>query len=114
VAEGLFDALGKGCVSLVGALLGATYPEWLTEQRPAHERLTTEIVGPETGLNDPIQRLFDLTPDEIRIVEQPNSGSGWAHYRSDPTLPVSTSTLCRALPSDQSSPRRCSWRSRCW
>lgn len=46
------------------------WEEWLTTQRSEHERLTGEIVGLETELNDRVYRLFDLTPDEIRITEE--------------------------------------------
>jgi hypothetical protein len=38
-------------------------------QRAAHERLTAEIVALEMELNDRVYRLFDLTPDESRLIE---------------------------------------------
>jgi type I restriction-modification system DNA methylase subunit len=47
--------------------------EWdtfLTDRRQQHERLTGEIVALETELNDRVYRLFDLTAEEIHIIEE--------------------------------------------
>jgi hypothetical protein len=46
------------------------WEEWLAAQRAGHARLTGEIVALETELNDRVYRLFNLTPDEIRIIEE--------------------------------------------
>lgn len=43
---------------------------WLATQQVEHERLTTEIVRLEEELNDRVYALFDLTPAEIRIIEE--------------------------------------------
>ena len=42
---------------------------WFTEQRAEHQRLNDEIVGLETDLNERVYRLFDLTPDETKFIE---------------------------------------------
>jgi hypothetical protein len=47
--------------------------EWdtfLTDRRTQHERLTGEIVALETELNERVYRLFDLTAEEIRLIEE--------------------------------------------
>lgn len=47
--------------------------EWksrLASRRIEHVRLTNEIDALETELNERIYRHFDLTLDEIRIIEQ--------------------------------------------
>ncbi len=43
---------------------------WLADRRSEHERLTAEIVRLETALNAQVYALFDLTPAEIRIIEE--------------------------------------------
>lgn len=43
---------------------------WLATQRVEHERLTAEIVHLETGLNERVYRLFNLTPQEVQTIEQ--------------------------------------------
>jgi hypothetical protein len=42
----------------------------LAARRSEHERLTARIVDLEGELNDRVYALFDLTPDEIRIIEE--------------------------------------------
>jgi hypothetical protein len=46
------------------------WDSWLAGQRAEHERLTAEIVRLETELNDRVYSLFDLTPSEVRIIEE--------------------------------------------
>jgi hypothetical protein len=46
------------------------WEEWLAKGRTQHESLTAEIVRLETELNAHIYELFDLTPEEIRTIEQ--------------------------------------------
>jgi hypothetical protein len=43
---------------------------WLTSRRGEHEQRTTEIVRLETQLNERVYALFDLTPAEIKIIEE--------------------------------------------
>ncbi|MFN3651307.1 MAG: Eco57I restriction-modification methylase domain-containing protein [Armatimonadota bacterium] len=43
---------------------------WLADSRADHDRLTGKIVALETELNERVYRLFDLTADEIRIIEE--------------------------------------------
>lgn len=43
---------------------------WLAAQRAEHDRLTAEIIRLETDLNARVYALFDLTPDEIQIIEE--------------------------------------------
>jgi len=43
---------------------------WLTAQRADHARLTAEIVTRETALNARVYALFNLTPDEIALIEE--------------------------------------------
>jgi hypothetical protein len=43
---------------------------WLDAKRAEHERLTAEIVRLETELNAKVYELFDLTPAEIKIIEE--------------------------------------------
>ncbi|MCE7938812.1 MAG: hypothetical protein DYG90_09590 [Chloroflexi bacterium CFX6] len=43
---------------------------WLAEQRAAHAAHTAEIVRLETDLNRRVYALFDLTGDEVRLVEE--------------------------------------------
>ena len=43
---------------------------WLTTQRADHARLTAEIVERETALNARVYALFDLTDDEITLIEE--------------------------------------------
>jgi hypothetical protein len=42
----------------------------LAARRSEHERLTARIVDLEGELNDRVYALFDLTADEIRIIEE--------------------------------------------
>jgi hypothetical protein len=42
----------------------------LADRRREHERLTGEIVALETELDERVYCLFDLTPEEIRIIEE--------------------------------------------
>jgi hypothetical protein len=46
------------------------WEEWLMGRRAEHQRLTAEIVHLETELNTHVYDLFDLTPEEIRTIEQ--------------------------------------------
>jgi hypothetical protein len=46
------------------------WDEWLSESRKEHQRLTGEIVDLETELNECVYRLFDLTAEEIRLIEE--------------------------------------------
>lgn len=43
---------------------------WLADQRAAHQRFTAEIVRLETELNARVYALFDLTADEIQLIEE--------------------------------------------
>ncbi len=43
---------------------------FLTTDRAEHARLTSEIIQLETELNARVYALFDLTPEEIAIVEE--------------------------------------------
>jgi hypothetical protein len=43
---------------------------WLTTQCAGHTRLTAEIVARETDLNTRVYALFNLTPDEIALIEE--------------------------------------------
>lgn len=43
---------------------------WLAGQRGEHERRTAEIVRLETELNRRVYELFDLTPAEIKLIEE--------------------------------------------
>jgi hypothetical protein len=43
---------------------------WLTERRAEHDLRTAEIVRLETELNERVYRLFDLTLDEVRVIEE--------------------------------------------
>jgi hypothetical protein len=40
------------------------------ERRHEHGRLTTDIVARETEMNDRVYRLFGLTKDDIRLIEE--------------------------------------------
>ena len=46
------------------------WEEWLEVRRGQHERLTGEIVRLETELNERVYELFDLTLDEIQVIEE--------------------------------------------
>lgn len=46
------------------------WEEWLGEQRRRHEQHTAAIVAGETELNARVYRLFDLSADEIRLIEE--------------------------------------------
>ncbi len=43
---------------------------WLTAQRADHAHLTAEIIERETALNARVYALFDLTDDEITLIEE--------------------------------------------
>jgi hypothetical protein len=43
---------------------------WLAEGRAEHERLTEEIIRLETDLNARVYDLFDLSPADIRLIEE--------------------------------------------
>ena len=46
------------------------WESWLTDQRAEHQRLTADIIGHETDLNARVYALFDLTDEEIAVVEE--------------------------------------------
>ena len=46
------------------------WEEWLVPRRSEHERRTAEIVRSETQLNERVYALFDLSPAEVRIIEE--------------------------------------------
>ena len=46
------------------------WEDWLEAQRGKHERYTAEIVRLETELNERVYALFDLTPEEIQVIEE--------------------------------------------
>ncbi len=46
------------------------WEDWLATQRAAHQQHTADIVQLETDLNAEVYALFDLTPAEIRTVEE--------------------------------------------
>ena len=46
------------------------WEEWLGSRRREHEGATAEIVRMETELNKRVYALFELTPAEIRIIEE--------------------------------------------
>jgi hypothetical protein len=48
----------------------STWEARFATTRKEHERLTGEIVALEVELSDRVYRLFDLTPDEIKIIEE--------------------------------------------
>lgn len=43
---------------------------WLAGQRSEHLRLTADIVRLETDLNAHVYELFDLTPSEVKVIEE--------------------------------------------
>ncbi|MDI3340661.1 MAG: N-6 DNA methylase [Sphaerobacter sp.] len=43
---------------------------WLAEHRAEHQRYTAEMVRLEAELNERVYALFELTPDEIRVIEE--------------------------------------------
>jgi hypothetical protein len=50
-----------------------TADEWdsyLTENRREVERLTRELAAAENEINDRVYRLFQLTPDEIKLLQR--------------------------------------------
>ena len=50
-----------------------TADEWesyLIEKRSEHTRLTKALNAAETEINDRVYRLFDLTPDEIHLLQK--------------------------------------------
>ncbi|MBX0330697.1 hypothetical protein K2Z83_23860 [Oscillochloris sp. ZM17-4] len=48
----------------------AEWEPWLAQQRARHEKLTATIIDGETELNARVYRLFDLTDDEIKLIEE--------------------------------------------
>lgn len=48
----------------------AEWEPWLAEQRTRHEKLTATIIDGEIELNARVYRLFDLTDDEIKLIEE--------------------------------------------
>jgi len=46
------------------------WEDWLAGRREEHERLTAEIVRLETELNARVYALFDLTPEEVQVIER--------------------------------------------
>jgi len=46
------------------------WEEWLEGQQNKHTRLTTQIIRLERDLNAHVYALFDLTRDEIRLIEE--------------------------------------------
>ena len=46
------------------------WSKYLTDQRTHHESLTSQIVGLETQMNTVVYAAFDLTPDEIALIEK--------------------------------------------
>jgi hypothetical protein len=43
---------------------------WLKQRRSQHQQLTAEIIRLETGLNRRVYALFNLTPAEIKLIEE--------------------------------------------
>ncbi|MCI0576039.1 MAG: hypothetical protein L0332_02800 [Chloroflexi bacterium] len=43
---------------------------YLERRRAGHEQLTAEIVRLETELNERVYGLFELAPEEIKIIEE--------------------------------------------
>jgi hypothetical protein len=48
----------------------AEWEDWLGAQKREHQRLTDAIVAAESEINDRVCRLFGLTAEEIRMVEE--------------------------------------------
>lgn len=46
------------------------WEDWLEGRRGQHERLTGEIARLETQLNERVYGLFDLTSEEIQVIEE--------------------------------------------
>jgi len=46
------------------------WESYLTEQRAHQTRLTAALTTAEADLNARVYRLFDLTPDEIKLLEK--------------------------------------------
>ncbi len=46
------------------------WEEWLVARRAEHAQRTAEIVRLEMKLNSRVYDLFDLTPAEIKIIEE--------------------------------------------
>lgn len=46
------------------------WESWLTDQQAQHRALTDQIIDRETRLNAVVYQAFDLTPDEIALVER--------------------------------------------
>lgn len=45
------------------------WQEWLDEQRAAHARHSAAIIAGETALNARVYQLFDLSAEEIALIE---------------------------------------------
>jgi len=48
----------------------AEWEPWLAQQRARHEALTATIIDGESELNARVYKLFDLTDDEIKLIEE--------------------------------------------
>ena len=48
----------------------AEWEAWLAQQRARHEALTAAIIDGESELNARVYKLFDLTDDEIKLIEE--------------------------------------------
>ena len=46
------------------------WEDYLREHKAEHEGFTREIIRLETELNERVYALFDLTPDEIKLIEE--------------------------------------------
>ena len=46
------------------------WEDYLRERKAEHEGFTREIIRLETELNERVYALFDLTPDEIKLIEE--------------------------------------------
>ena len=53
--------------------IAPTYDDWepyLNEQRDHQTRLTAALAAAEADLNARVYRLFNLTPEEIKLLEK--------------------------------------------
>lgn len=46
------------------------WEDWLSGRRAEHGQLTAEVVRLKMDLNDRVYGLFDLAPEEIRLIEE--------------------------------------------
>ncbi len=58
------------CFSTTPRRRADQWEAWFATQKAEHDRLTGRIVDLETELNDRVYHLYDLTEDEIAIVER--------------------------------------------